>query len=156
MKLAIGNDHVAIEMKETVKEYLRSKGIEVIDVGTDKPLRFHYPISGYKVARMVADGEVDGGVLICGTGIGISLAANKVNGIRACVCSEPYSAKLSKQHNNTNIIAFGARVIGIETAKMILDEWLAAEFEGGRHKARIDMLAEIENTQRLDCSSMFK
>ena len=149
MKLAIGNDHVALGMKQEVAAYLQSKGIEVIDVGTNSPERFNYPISGYKVARLVAGGEVDGGVLICGTGVGISLAANKVYGIRCCVCSEPYTAKLSKQHNNTNIIAFGARVIGIETAKMIVDEWLAAEFEGGRHQTRIDMLAEIEQTQAL-------
>ena len=149
MKLAIGNDHVAIDMKNDIKAYLESKGIEVIDVGTNSPERFNYPISGYKVAKLVASGEVDGGVLICGTGVGISLAANKVHGIRACVCSDPYTAKLSKQHNNTNIIAFGARVIGIETAKMIVDEWLAAEYEGGRHQTRIDMIAEIETTQRL-------
>lgn len=149
MKLAIGNDHVAIEMKNEIKAYLESKGIEVIDVGTNSPERFNYPISGYKVGRMVAAGEVDGGVLICGTGVGISLAANKVHGVRACVCSEPYSAKLSKQHNNSNIIAFGARVIGAETAKMIVDEWLGAEYEGGRHQVRVDMLAEIEATQGL-------
>lgn len=150
MKIAIGNDHVAIEMKTEIKGYLESKGIEVIDVGTNSPERFNYPVSGYKVARMVADNQVDAGVLICGTGVGISLAANKVHGIRACVCSEPYTARLSKQHNNSNIIAFGARVIGIETAKMIVDEWLAAEYEGGRHQVRIDMLAEIEASQNLD------
>lgn len=149
MKLAIGNDHIAIDMKNEIKEHLESRGIEVIDVGTNRAERFHYPISGYRVARMVSAGEVDGGVLICGTGVGISLAANKVHGIRACVCSEPYTAKLSKQHNNTNIIAFGARVIGIETAKMIVDEWMDAEFEGGRHQTRIDMIAEIEATQQL-------
>lgn len=152
MKLAIGNDHVAIEMKNEIKTYLESKGIEVIDVGTNSPERFNYPISGYKVAKLVAGGEVDGGVLICGTGVGISLSANKVHGIRACVCSEPYTARLSKQHNNSNIIAFGARVIGIETAKMIVDEWLAAEYEGGRHQTRIDMLAEIETTQHLEAA----
>ena len=149
MKLAIGNDHVAVEMKKEIRAHLEQKGIEVIDVGTDKTDRFDYPISGYKVAKLVAAGEVDGGVLICGTGVGISLAANKVHGIRACVCSDPYTAKLSKQHNNTNIVAFGARVIGIETAKMIVDEWLAAEFEGDRHQRRVDMIMEIEQTQNL-------
>ncbi|MCI1951814.1 MAG: ribose 5-phosphate isomerase B [Clostridiales bacterium] len=149
MKLAIGNDHVAVEMKNQIKAYLEEKGIEVIDVGTNSTERFNYPISGYKVAKLVASGKVDGGVLICGTGIGISLAANKVKGIRACACSEPYSAKLSKQHNNSNIIAFGARVIGIETAKMIVDEWLGAKYEGGRHQVRIDMISEIENTGHL-------
>ncbi|MBQ9458325.1 MAG: ribose 5-phosphate isomerase B, partial [Oscillospiraceae bacterium] len=127
MKLAIGNDHAAVEMKNEIMEYLRGKGIEVVNVGTDTTERFDYPVAGYRAAKLVASGEVDGGVLICGTGVGISLAANKVNGIRACVCSDPYTAKLSKQHNNTNIIAFGARVIGIETAKMIVDEWLGAK-----------------------------
>ena len=149
MKLAIGNDHVAVEMKNEIKQHLEEKGIEVIDVGTNSSDRFDYPISGYKVAKMVASGEVDGGVLICGTGLGISLAANKVKGIRACVCSEPYTAKLSRQHNNSNIVAFGARVIGVETAKMIVDEWVNADFEGGRHQRRVDMLSEIEETQHL-------
>ena len=149
MKLVIGNDHVAVGMKEEIKAYLKEKGIEVEDVGTNSPERFHYPVSGYRAARMVADGEADGGILICGTGVGISLAANKVKGIRACVCSEPYSARLSKQHNNTNILAFGARVVGIETAKMIVDEWLAAEYEGGRHQTRLDMIREIEETGNL-------
>ncbi len=149
MKLAIGNDHVAVDMKKEIREYLESKGIEVVDVGTNSTERFNYPVSGYKVAKMVAGNEVDAGVLICGTGVGISLAANKVRGIRACVCSDPYTARLSKQHNNTNIIAFGARVIGIETAKMIIDEWLNAKYEGGRHQTRIDMIREIEETQHL-------
>jgi len=148
-KLAIGNDHVAVEMKKEIIAYLEAKGYEMVDVGTQNTDRFNYPISGYKVARLVADGEVDGGILICGTGVGISLSANKVNGIRCVVCSDPYTAKLSKQHNNTNIVAFGARVIGIETAKMIVDEWLGAEFEGGRHQTRVDMIMEIEQTQAL-------
>ena len=148
-KLAIGNDHTSVDMKNEIKEYLEGKGYEIINVGTDSTERFHYPVSGYKVAKMVANGEVDGGILICGTGVGISLAANKVHGIRACVCSDPYTAKLSKQHNNTNIVAFGARVIGVETAKMICDEWLNAEFEGGRHQIRVDMIKEIEETQHL-------
>lgn len=149
MKLAIGNDHAALEMKKEIAAHLESKGIELVDVGTNSPDSFHYPISGYKAAKLVASGEVDGGIIICGTGVGISLAANKVDGIRCCVCSEPYSAKLSKQHNNTNMLAFGARVVGIETAKMIVDEWVGAEFEGGRHGTRVDMLTEIEQTQDL-------
>jgi ribose 5-phosphate isomerase B len=152
MKLAIGNDHVAVEYKWQIMDYLQQQGIEVINVGTDSTERTDYPIYGYKVGRMVAAKEVDGGVLICGTGVGISLAANKVKGVRACVCSEPYSAKLSKQHNNTNIIAFGARVVGIEEAKMIVDEWLKAEYEGGRHQRRIDMISEIEQTQKLQAA----
>lgn len=149
MRIGIGNDHVAIELKNTIKEHLEQQGYEVVDFGTNYPERFDYPISGYKVGKAVASGDVDLGVLICGTGVGISLAANKVHGIRACVCSDPYSAKLSREHNNTNIIAFGARVVGPELAKMIVDEWLSATFEGGRHQRRIDMLAEIEETQNL-------
>jgi ribose 5-phosphate isomerase B len=146
MKLVIGNDHTAVEMKNEIKAYLESKGHEVINVGTDTTDRFHYPVAGYKAAKLVASGEVDGGVLICGTGVGISLAANKVKGVRACVCSEPYTAKLSKMHNNSNIIAFGARVIGVELAKIIVDEWLNAEYEGVRHAERVAMISEIEET----------
>ena len=149
MRLAIGNDHTAVDMKNEIKAHLESKGIEVINVGTDGYESFNYPISGYKAAKLVAAGEVDGGIIICGTGVGISLAANKVDGIRCCVCSEPYSAKLSKQHNNTNMLAFGARVVGIETAKMIVDEWLNATFEGGRHQTRVDMIMEIQDTGKL-------
>ena len=95
--------------------------------------------------QLIADGEADLGIAICGTGVGISLAANKVKGIRACVCSEPYTAKLSRMHNNSNILAFGARVVGSELAKMIVDEWLNASFEGGRHQRRVDMIMDIEN-----------
>ena len=145
MKIGIGNDHAALEMKNQVMEYLKEKGYEVINYGTNTPESCNYPEFGEKVGRAVVSGEVDCGILICGTGVGISLAANKVKGVRAVVCSEPYSAKLSKQHNNTNILAFDARVVGIELAKMIIDEWLGAEFEGGRHQTRVDMIMAIEN-----------
>ena len=149
MRLAIGNDHTGVEMKNEIMAWLKEKGIEVVNVGTDSTERFDYAVSGYRIARLVADGEVDGGIAICGTGIGISLAANKVRGIRACVCSEPYSARLSKMHNNSNIIAFGARVVGVEMAKMIVEEWLSASFEGGRHARRVAQIIEIEETQHL-------
>lgn len=145
MKIGIGNDHAAVEMKNEVVEFLKELGHEVVNFGTDTHESCNYPVYGEKVGRAVASGEVDAGILICGTGVGISLAANKVKGVRAVVCSEPYSAKLSKQHNNTNILAFGARVIGIELAKMIITEWLNAEFEGGRHQTRVDMIMDIEN-----------
>ncbi|WP_343210477.1 ribose 5-phosphate isomerase B [Anaerolentibacter hominis] len=144
MKIGIGNDHVAVDMKNEIKSYLEAKGYEVADYGTYTTERCDYPVYGEKVARAVAAGEVDCGILICGTGVGISLSANKVKGIRAVVCSEPYTAKLSKEHNNTNILAFGARVIGVELAKMIVDEWLGAEFLGGRHGERVQMMMEIE------------
>lgn len=150
MKIGIGNDHVAVEYKNEIKKYIMEKyGYEVINYGTDKTTRFDYPIAGEKVANALVNGEIDRGILICGTGVGISLSANKVNGIRAVVCSDPYTAGLSREHNNTNILAFGSRVIGIELAKMIVDTWLNAEFEGGRHQTRIDMIAAIEQKQKL-------
>ncbi len=149
MKIGIGNDHVAVELKGIIKKHLEELGHEVVDFGTNSTERFDYPVSGFAVGKAVAAGDVDLGVLICGTGVGISLAANKVHGVRACVCSDPYTAKLSREHNDTNIIAFGARVVGSELAMMIVDEWLAASFEGGRHAKRIAMLAEIEETQEL-------
>lgn len=152
MKIAIGNDHAAVELKNIITEHLEGRGCEVVNFGTDTADSFDYPIAGYKVARAVALGECDLGIAICGTGVGISLAANKVDGIRACVCSEPFSAKLSRQHNNTNVLCFGARVVGSELAKMIVDEWLDAEFEGGRHERRVAMLSEIEQTQALSAA----
>jgi ribose 5-phosphate isomerase B len=144
MKIAIGNDHVAVDMKRHIKDHLEKLGHEVVNYGTDSGERTDYPIYGERVGRAVANGECDLGVLICGTGIGISLAANKVKGVRAAVCSEPYSARLTRQHNNANIIAFGARVVGISVAEMIVDEFLNAEFEGGRHGVRVDMISAIE------------
>ncbi len=144
MKIAIGNDHVAVEMKQHIKRYVEEMGHEVVNFGIDSTERCDYPVYGKKVADAVASGECDFGILICGTGVGISLAANKVKGIRAVVCSEPYTAKLSREHNNTNIVAFGARVIGFATAEMIVQEFLTAEFEGGRHQRRVDMLQTIE------------
>ena len=130
-------------MKKEITAYLQSLGHEVINFGTDSSERCDYPVYGEKVARAVANGEVDRGITICGTGVGVSLAANRVNGVRAVVCSEPYSAALSRQHNNTNVLSFGARVIGVELAKLIVKSWLDAEFEGGRHADRVAMLDEI-------------
>lgn len=144
MKIAIGNDHTAVDMKRHIQKYLEAEGFEVLNLGTDSSERTDYPIYGRAVAEAVASGECDFGVLICGTGIGISLAANKVKGIRAAVCSEPYSARLTRQHNNANIIAFGARVVGTAMAEMIVDEFLHTEYEGGRHQRRIDMITAIE------------
>ena len=137
MKIGIANDHTALEMKKDIIAYLESKGHEIVDYGTDSTESTDYPIWGEKVANAVASGEVEKGIAICGTGLGISLACNKVNGIRACVCSEPYTARYSRLHNNCNIICFGARVIGIEMAKMIVDEFFETEFEGGRHQRKV-------------------
>ena len=148
-KLAIANDHAAIELKNEIMAYLKEKGYEVVNLGTDEHASCNYPEYGYKAAKMVAEGQVDGGILICGTGLGISLAANKVKGIRCCVCSEPYTARMSREHNNCNMLAFGARVVGPDLAKMIVDEWLSSEFLGGRHQTRVDMIMQIEATQSL-------
>ncbi len=148
MKLAIGSDHVGFELKPLIIDYLEELGHEVTDFGPFSTERTDYPIYGKKVAEEVAAGHFDGGVLICGTGVGISISANKVRGIRAVVCSEPYSAKLSKEHNNTNIMAFGSRVVGSELAKMIVKEWLEAIYEGGRHAKRIEMITELETEQK--------
>ena len=145
MKIAIGNDHAAVEMKLAIKAHLEERGIEVLDMGCHTSESCDYPEYGEKVGRAVASKEVDLGIAICGTGVGISIAANKVKGVRACVCSEPCTARLSKLHNNSNVLAFGARIVGIEMAKMIIDEWLAAEFMGGRHQTRVDMIMAIED-----------
>ncbi|MBB6054939.1 bifunctional allose-6-phosphate isomerase/ribose-5-phosphate isomerase RpiB [Tolumonas osonensis] len=147
MKIAIGSDHVGYEMKRDIMAYLIEKGIECKDFGPYSTERADYPDFAVAVSKAVINGEYDKGILICGTGIGISIAANKVNGIRAVVCSEPYSAQLSRQHNDTNILAFGARVIGIELAKMIVDHWLQANYEGGRHQGRVDKIKAIEKSQ---------
>ncbi|MGL6201976.1 MAG: ribose 5-phosphate isomerase B [Lachnospiraceae bacterium] len=144
MKIGVGNDHAAVELKIEIVEFLEEKGYEVVNFGTDTNASCNYPEYGEKVARAVVAKEVDLGILICGTGIGISLAANKVRGIRAAVCSEPCSARLSRQHNNANILALGARIVGGEMAKMIVEEWLNAEFMGGRHQERVNMIMEIE------------
>ncbi len=149
MKLAIGNDHAALEMKRHIMEYLSNKGYELVNFGTDSEDRVDYPIYGMKVAEAVASGECELGILICGTGIGISLAANKVRGIRAAVCSEPYSAAMTRRHNDANVIAFGARVVGPATAEMIVDAFLEAEYEGGRHQRRVDMIAAIEKGESI-------
>ena len=145
MKIAVGNDHAAVDMKFQVVDYLKEKGHEVINVGIDTVERCNYPVYGKKVADLVAAGVVDCGVLICGTGIGIGLAANKVKGIRAATVSEAVSARLAKEHNNANIITFGARIIGPETAFSILDAYLGAEFLGGRHAERVAMIMDLEN-----------
>ena len=151
MKIGIANDHASVEMKQQVVAYLKEKGYDVVNYGTDSTESCDYPVYGEKIGHAVVSGEVDFGIAICGTGLGISLAANKVHGIRAAVCSEPYTARLSRQHNNANVLAFGSRVIGIELAKMIIDEFLGAEFEGGRHQRRVDMIMDVErNESKLD------
>lgn len=144
MKIGIGNDHAAVDMKFELVKYLEESGYEVVNFGTDTNDSCDYPVYGEKVARAVANGEVDRGILICGTGVGISLAANKVKGIRAAVCSESVTARFSRLHNDANILAFGARIVGVETAKDMVNVWLNTEFEGGRHQRRVDLIMKIE------------
>ncbi|QMI36186.1 bifunctional allose-6-phosphate isomerase/ribose-5-phosphate isomerase RpiB [Escherichia fergusonii] len=143
-KIAFGCDHVGFILKEEILTHLAQHGIEVLDKGTWSGERTDYPRYASAVAQAVVAGEADGGILICGTGVGISITANKFAGIRAVVCSEPYSAQLSRQHNDTNVLAFGSRVVGLELAKMIVDAWLDAKFEGGRHLARVEAIKAIE------------
>ena len=134
-----------VSLRICLQNHLESKGEIVKDFGTNDTGASNYALKAEEVANSVASGECERGILICGTGVGISIAANKVKGIRAVCCSEPFSAKLSKQHNNSNILCFGARVVGRELAKMIVDEWYNAEFEGGRHQARVDTISQIES-----------
>lgn len=145
MRIAIGGDHVGQILKPEIIEYIESLGHEVKDFGPYSTERTDYPIYAEQVSEAVANGEFDRGILICGTGVGISIAANKINGIRCVCCSEPYSAKLSRQHNDTNVLAFGSRVIGLELAKMIVQEWLDEGYEGGRHSRRVEMIAGLED-----------
>jgi ribose 5-phosphate isomerase B len=142
--IAIGSDHAAFALKEEIKTYLIEKGHEVQDFGAFGLERVDYCDFGFKVGEAVARGECEKGVLFCGSGVGISISANKVKGIRAVVCSEPYSAKLSREHNDTNILALGARVVGIGLAKTIVDAWLETKFEGGRHAVRVDKITRYE------------
>ncbi len=145
MKVGFGCDHTAVELKNILMEHLKERGYECVDYGAyDPAVKANYPEKGLAVAEAIKRGEVDKGVLICGTGIGISLAANKVPGIRAAVCSEPYSARMTVEHNDANIIAMGARVVGSELAKMIVDAFFDARFEGGRHAMRVEMIHAIE------------
>ena len=137
--LAIGCDHAALDFKNSIIDYLKELGYEVTDLGTYTPDSCNYPEYADKVCKSVLSGESERGILICGTGVGMSIAANKHKGIRCVVCSEPFSARLSKMHNDTNVLAMGARVIGIETGKDIVKAWLDAQFEGGRHAERIAM-----------------
>ena len=143
-RIAIGSDHVGYPLKEEIKTYLDELGYTYQDLGTHSVERTDYPLFAKDVTHAVSSKEADLGILICGTGVGMAITANKVMGIRAVVCSEPYSAMLSRQHNNTNVLAIGSRVIGPELARMIVKAWLEAEFEGGRHASRLEIISKIE------------
>jgi len=145
MKIALGSDHGGYELKEYLKEHLKGKGIEFVDCGTNSTESVDYPEFGEKVAELVKAKECDLGIVCCGTGIGISISANKVPGIRCALCSDCYSAKMSREHNNANVLALGARVLGRDLAMEIVDSWLESEFQGGRHGRRVDKISDIEN-----------
>jgi len=146
MKLVIGCDHTAVALKQQIIQHLNSSGIEVEDMGTQSTESSNYPEIAGDVCKAIQSGRFPLGILICGTGIGVSIAANKHNGIRCAVCSEPYSAMLSRQHNDANVLAFGARVVGPELAKMIVDAWLDATFMGERHQTRVDMINALDES----------
>lgn len=143
--IAIACDHAALELKAEIIKVLEARNLEYKDFGTHTADSCHYPIFGARAAQAVASGQCDRGILICGTGIGMSLVANKVKGIRCALCSDVYSAKMTRAHNDSNMLALGARVIGVEIAKEIVEAWLDTPFEGGRHQTRVDMITAIEN-----------
>jgi len=143
--IAIANDHIGYELKLEIIQLLEDKKLKYKDYGTYDTTRCDFPQYAKAAAKAIIAGECDKGILICGTGVGISIAANKVKGIRCVVCSEPYSAIMSRRHNDTNMIAVGSRVVGVELAKMIIEEWLETEFEGGRFIKRNEQIHEIEN-----------
>jgi ribose 5-phosphate isomerase B len=143
-RIAVGSDHIGYPLKEEIKKYLDELGYTYQDFGAHTTQRTDYPLFARDVTSAISSQQADLGILICGTGVGMAITANKVKGIRAVVCSEPYSAMLSRQHNNTNVLTFGSRVIGSELARMIVKAWLEAEFEGGRHASRVDMISQIE------------
>lgn len=148
MKVAVGCDHGGFLLKDAVISTLEELGAQVVDFGTYSTESVDYPVYGKKVADAVASGECDLGVVMCGTGIGISIAANKVKGIRAAVVTNEFMAEMTRRHNNANVIALGGRVINPEEAKVLVKAWYTAQFEGGRHQKRIDMITEIENEQK--------
>ena len=145
--IAIGCDHGGYELKLAIIEHLKEKGIQVKDFGCDSTASVDYPDYAYPVAKAVADGECEKGVLICGTGIGMSIAANKVKGIRCALCGDTFSAHATREHNDSNVLALGARVIGLNLALDIVDTWLDAEFMGGRHIQRIEKITKIQDEQ---------
>lgn len=142
--IAVGSDHVGLALKRELMIYLEKRHISYRDIGTFTEERCDYPKYALEACRAVIAGECDRGILICGTGAGMSIAANKADGIRCVCCSDPFTAKLSRQHNDTNMLALGSRVVGTELAEMIVDCWLEAEYEGGRHAARLRQIEEIE------------
>ncbi|MBC2721597.1 ribose 5-phosphate isomerase B [Desulfosporosinus sp.] len=149
MKVALGADHGGFELKETIRRHLETQGIEVQDFGTHSRDSVDYPKYGFAVGSAIIKEKADLGIVVCGTGLGISMAANKIPGIRAAVCSETFSARMAREHNNANILALGARVIGVGLALDIVDIFLKTEFTGGRHALRISLISDIERGEEI-------
>ncbi|MBA1334087.1 MAG: Ribose 5-phosphate isomerase B [Firmicutes bacterium] len=152
MRIALGSDHGGFELKEAIKGKLSEKGMDFKDFGTLNSDSVDYPDFAEKVAEAVASGEFDQGILCCGTGIGISIAANKIPGIRAALCGDCFSARMAREHNNANILCMGGRVIGIGLALEIVETWLEAGFQGGRHQRRVDKIAALEGKYHPRCN----
>lgn len=144
----IGSDHGGLELKKAIKDFLEQRGREVEDLGTVNSDSVDYPDFGEKVARAVGEGRAESGVLICGTGIGMSIVANKFPGVRAALVTDDYMARMAKEHNNANVLVLGGRVLTRERACDMVDAWLGAEYEGGRHQQRLDKIASIEKDIR--------
>ena len=143
-RIVLSSDHAAIDMRQTLATHIKAKGYEVVDIGPTSPESTHYPKHGEAAARRVASGDCELGIVLCGTGQGIMMAANKVRGIRCGVCADPFSARMTREHNNANMLSIGARVVGESLAVEIVDAFLGSEFEGGRHAMRVDMITAIE------------
>lgn len=146
-KITIGSDHAGYSLKLQIIDHLREKGFEVLDVGTDSTASCDYPDFAHKVCKNIQDGVTELGILICGTGIGMSMAANKHRGIRAAACSDTFSARLTRQHNNANVLCFGERVVGYGLACDLVDNFVETEFEGGKHARRVDLITAIEQEE---------
>ena len=145
MKISMGCDHGGYALKERIKKYLTDKGHTIVDCGTDSTDSCDYPVFGEAAAKKVASGECERGIVICTTGIGISISANKVRGIRCALCSDAFSAEMTRRHNDANVLALGAGIVGGNLAERIVDVFLSTEFEGGRHARRVDRMMQIEN-----------
>ncbi len=145
-KIVIASDHAGLTLKNEIATYLRSKNLNVSDLGTHTSDSVDYPDYAAEVSKNILDGKSDLGILVCGTGVGMCITANKFNGIRAAVVSEPFSAQMSREHNNANVLCLGARVIDFNKAKEIVDAWLSASFQGGRHENRLEKIKKIEGT----------
>lgn len=149
MRVALGSDHGGFQLKNEVDKHLRSKGIEVLDCGTNSTDSVDYPLFGYTVGQAILSGRVDFGIVICGTGQGIAMTANKLPGIRAAVCTETYSARMTREHNNANVLALGGRITGVGLALDIVDVFLNTDFAGGRHSKRLELMMAVERGEKI-------